>query len=124
MTIYEMMQKPDVPVEEILQHQADTGSGNLVERSAPEKSPAQKERCVLARAVFLYIRENKDSGYVVKWSDWLAEHNVVATMKVGDTLDGTGFSSDPLVVNDSGEAVAAGPATVLVGDVVYFIQVE
>ena len=124
MTIYEMMQKPDVPVEEILQHQADTGSGNLVERSAPEKSPAQKERCVLARAVYQYIRENKESGYVVKWSDWLAEHNAVVTMKVGDTLDGTGFSSDPLVVNDSGEAVAPGQATVLVDDVVYFIQVE
>lgn len=124
MTIYEMMQKPDVPVEEILQHQADTGSGNLVDRAAPEKSPAQKERCVLARAVYQYIHENQESGYAVKWSDWLAEHSTAAAMKVGDTLDGTGFSSDPLVVNDSGEAVAAGQATVLVGDVVYFIQVE
>ena len=124
MTIYEMMQKPDVPVEEILQHQADTGSGNLVERSAPEKSHAQKERCVLARAVYLYIRENKESGYAVKWSDWLEEHSAAVTMKVGDTLDAAGFSSDPLVVNDSVEAVAKGQATVLVGDVVYFIQVE
>ena len=35
MSIYEMMQKPEATVEEILQHQADTGSGNLVERSAP-----------------------------------------------------------------------------------------
>lgn len=29
MTIYETMQKPDSPVAEILQHQAETGSGSL-----------------------------------------------------------------------------------------------
>ena len=69
MTIYEMMQRSDASVEDILQHQADTGSGNLVERSAPEKSPSQKERCVLARAMYLYINENRESGYAVRWSN-------------------------------------------------------
>lgn len=124
MTIYEMMQKPEVPVEEILQHQADTGSGNLVERAKPEKSPAQKERCVLARAAYLYIQENRDSGYQVKWSEWLEAHSQAITMKVGDKMDGDGFSSDPLVVSDSLEALEAGEATVLAGDTVYFITVE
>lgn len=124
MSIYEMMQKPEATVEEILQHQADTGSGNLVERSAPEKSHAQKERCVLARAVYLYIQENRDSGYKVKWSEWLNTHSQTITMKVGDAINGVGFSSDPLVVNDSLEAVAAGEATVLCGDTVYFMTVE
>lgn len=124
MSIYEMMQKPEATVEEILQHQADTGSGNLVERSAPEKSHAQKERCVLARAVYLYIQENRDSGYKVKWSEWLNTHSQTITMKVGDAINGVGFSSDPLVVNDSLEAVVAGEATVLCGDTVYFITVE
>ena len=124
MSIYEMMQKPETTVEEILQHQADTGSGNLVERSAPEKSHAQKERCVLARAVYLYIQENRDSGYKVKWSEWLNTHSQTITMKVGDAINGVGFSSDPLVVNDSLEAVAAGEATVLCGDTVYFMTVE
>ena len=99
MSIYEMMQKPEATVEEILQHQADTGSGNLVERSAPEKSHAQKERCVLARAVYLYIQENRDSGYKVKWSEWLNTHSQTITMKVGDAINGVGFSSDPLVVS-------------------------
>ena len=124
MTIYEMMQKPGVPVEEILQHQAETGSGNLLERAKPEKSPAQKERCVLARAAYLYIQENRASGYAVKWSEWLGAHSRTVTMKVGDSLEGEGFSSDTLVVSDALEAAAAGQATVLVGETVYFITVE
>ena len=123
MTIYEMMQKAGTPVEEILQHQADTGSGNLVDRSAPEKSHAQKERCVLARAVYQYICANKESGYTLKWSDWLKAHSRTVTMKVGDRLDGEGFSSDQLVVSDALEAIAPGQATVLAGEEVYFITV-
>ena len=120
MTIYEMMQNTDASVEEILQHQADTGSGNLVERAAPEKSHAQKERCVLARAVYQYIRANKESGYEVEWSDWLSTHSHTVTMKVGEKLDGEGLSSDPLVVSDALEAVCAGQATVLVDEDVYY----
>ena len=123
MTIYEMMQKPDVPAEEILQLQAETGSGNLVDRAKPEKSHAQKERCVLARAMYLYIRENRASGYSVKWSEWLEDHTRTVTMKVGDALEGEGFSSDMLIVNDSGQALASGQATVLAEDTVYFITV-
>jgi len=123
MTIYEMMQKPDVPVEAILRHQAETGSGNLVDRAAPEKSHAQKERCVLARAVYRYIRENRGFGYVVKWSDWLRTHSRTIALRIGDCLDGMGFSSDQSVVSDSLEAVGAGLATVLVDDEVYFIEV-
>ena len=124
MTIYEMMQKPDVPVEDILRHQAETGSGNLAERAKPEKSHAQKERCVLVRAVYQYIRANKDSGYEMKWSDWLEAHSRTITMHVGEKLDGEGFSSDQLVVTDSLEAIAPGQATVLVDDVVCFITVH
>lgn len=123
MTIYEMMQKPDVPVEAILRHQAETGSGNLVDRAAPEKSHVQKERCVLARAVYRYIRENRGFGYVVKWSDWLRTHSRTIALRIGDCLDGMGFSSDQSVVSDSLEAVGAGLATVLVDDEVYFIEV-
>ena len=124
MTIYEMMQKAGTPVEEILQHQADTGSGNLVDRAAPEKSHAQKERCVLVRAVYQYICANKESGYAVKWSDWLKAHSRTVTMKVGDRLDGEGFSSDQLVVSDVLEAAAPGQATILVNEEVYFITVH
>ena len=124
MTIYEMMQKPDAPVEDILRHQAETGSGNLVDRSAPEKSHAQKERCVLARAVYQYISANRESGYKVKWSDWLETHSRTITMRVGERLEGEGFSSDQLVVTDSLQAAAPGQATVLAGDEVYFITVH
>ena len=124
MTIYEMMQKPDAPVEDILRHQAETGSGNLVDRSAPEKSHAQKERCVLARAVYQYISANRESGYKVKWSDWLETHSRTITMQVGERLEGEGFSSDQLVVTDSLQAAAPGQATVLAGDDVYFITVH
>jgi|GEM_PF-1599839 len=124
MTIYEMMQKPEASVEEILQHQADTGSGNLVKRAAPEKSAEQKERCVLARAVYQYIRQNRESDYAVKWSEWLSSYSKTITMHVGEKMDGEGFSSDQLVMTDSLEAVAAGQATVLVGDEVYFITVK
>lgn len=124
MTIYEMMQKTDAPVEDILRHQAETGSGNLVDRSAPEKSHAQKERCVLARAVYLYIRENKATGYSVKWSDWLKEHSHTVSMQVGESIGEKCFSSDPLVVNDDFQAKATGQATVLCGDTVYYITVR
>ena len=123
MTIYEMMQKPEAPVEEILRHQAETGSGNLVDRAAPEKSHAQKERCVLARAVYQYICKNRESGYAVKWSDWLNAHSHSVDMQVGERLDAEGFSSDPLVVSDTLEAMGPGQATVLVDDDVYFITV-
>ena len=118
------MKNPGASVEEILQHQADTGSGNLVDRAKPEKSHAQKERCVLARAVYQYIRENRETGYAMTWSDWLGEHAETVTVKVGDVLGEEGFSSDPLVVSDTMEALAAGQATVLSGDTVYFIKVE
>ncbi len=123
MTIYEMMQKPNASVEEILRHQAETGSGNLLERAKPEKSYAQKERCVLARAVYRYIQENRDTGYALKWSDWLEAHSREVTLKTGDSLDGEGFSSDPLVVNDSLEAVGQGAAAVLTeeGTVLFII---
>ena len=124
MTIWEMMGKPDASVEDILKHQAETGSGNLLDISAPEKSHAQKERCVLARAMYLYIQENRASRYVLPWSEWLKAHSQTVTMKQGDRLDGEGFSSDPLVVTNTLEAVSPGPATVLSGDTVLFITVE
>jgi hypothetical protein len=124
MTIYEMMQKPEASAEEILRHQAETGSGNLLDRAAPEKSHEQKERCVLARAVYQYIRENSGSGYAVKWSSYLADHSHTEEMLVGERLGGEGFSSDPLVVTDSLEAAAAGRATVLAGEDIYFITVK
>ena len=123
MTIYEMMQKPEAPVEEILRHQAETGSGNLVDRAAPEKSHAQKERCVLARAVYQYICKNRESGYAVTWSDWLDAHSHSVDMRVGERLDAEGFSSDQLVVSDTLEAMAPGQATVLVDEDIYFITV-
>ena len=124
MTIFEMMQKPGVPVETILQHQADTGSGNLVDRAAPEKSHVQKERCVLARAMWLYIQENRETGYAMKWSEWLEAHSRTVTMQIGDKLEGNGFSSDPLVMTDSLEAVSAGTATVLSDHTVLNITVR
>ena len=126
MTIYEMMQRPDAPVEEILRHQAETGSGNLLDRAAPEKSHDQKERCVLARAVYQYIQENREDRYEMQWSEWLAEHSHTLTMRTGEKLgvDADGFSSDQLVVTDSLEAVAPGQATVLAGGEVYFITVK
>lgn len=124
MTVYEMMQKPDASVEEILAHQADTGSGNLLERAKPEKSYDQKIRCVMARAAYLYIQENRDAGWKTTWSEWLASHSVSKTMKTGESLEGEGFSSDQLIVNDSLEALEKGSAAVLIGDTVYFITVE
>lgn len=124
MTIYEMMRRTDEPVEAILRHQAETGSGNLLDRAAPEKSHVQKERCVLARAIYQYISANRASGYAVKWSDWLSAHSRTMALRVGERLDGEGFSSDQMVVSDALEAVSAGQATVLVGDAVWFVTVK
>ena len=123
MTILEMMRRPDASAEEILRHQAETGSGNLLDRSAPEKSHAQKERCVLVRAMYRYIRDHQGSGFPVSWSEWLAAHSRTVTLRVGETLPGGGFSSDPLVVSDEMAALSPGQATVLAGDIVYFLTV-
>ena len=125
MTIYEMLQKPDASVEEILQHQADTGSGNLVDRAEPEKSYEQKNRCVLAREVFNYITENRGSDFKQKWSEWFRDHSYELTIEKGADLPIEGaFSSDQLIVDDSFKAVGEGEAVVLVDDDVYFVKVE
>ena len=124
MTILEMMRNPSASLEEILQHQAETGSGSLLDRAKPEKSPAQKERCVLVRAMFRYIQENRVSGYELKWSDWLKAHSRTLTIRTGDRPGEECFSSDPLVVSDSLEAIGPGVATVLTKDEVLYITVE
>ena len=126
MTVYEMMQKPDTPVEDILGHQADTGSGNLLERAKPEKSYDQKIRCVMARAIYLYIHENRKSGYALSWTDWLEAHSRFLTLQAGESFTEArqGFSSDPAVADDSLRAVGEGEAAVLVGDDVFFVTVR
>ena len=78
---------------------------------------------MLVRAVYLYIRENRDSGYALTWSDWLETHSASVTLRAGEKLEGEGFSSDPLVISDGLEALSSGRATVLAGDTVYFITV-
>lgn len=124
MTIWEMMGKPDASVEDILRHQAETGSGNLLDISAPEKSHAQKERCVLARAMYRYLQENRADHFALSWSEWLKAHSRTVTMKPGDRLDGEGISSDPLVVSNALQAEAPGRATVLSGDTLLLITVD
>ena len=101
-----------------------SGSGSLVDRAAPEKSHVQRERCVLVRAIWLYIQENHETGYAMKWSEWLEAHSRTVSMQIGEKLKGEGFSSDPLVVADSLEALAAGTATVLSDNTVLNITVQ
>ena len=125
MTIYDMMKNPDVAVEDILLRQAMTGSGNLYDRSKPESTHAQKERCVMARVIYNYIQENHDTGYAVKWSEWLNAHSQKLTLCVGcKNCPDAAFSSDTQVVDDTFTAVGKGQATVLAGDKVYFVTVE
>ena len=120
MTIWEMLQKPDAPLEEILQHQADTGSGNLVTPSAPEKSHAQKSRYVMVRAFYRYLTEGREGT----WSDWLSAHSKTVTMKVGESLSTPCSTSDALVVDESGTALAAGTVTVLTDEKLMIIEVQ
>ena len=125
MTIYDMMKNPDVAVEDILLRQAMTGSGNLYDRSSAESSHSQKERCVMARAIYRYLRDNRADGYRVTWSQWLEQHTETLTLHVGDAQPvKDSFSSDLLVIDDSFKAVGAGEATVLAGDTLYRVTVE
>ena len=125
MTIYEMMQRPDASVEEILQHQAETGSGNLLDHAAPEKSFDQKARSVMGRAMYRYINENRESDYEQTWSSWIQEHTQTETLKIGESLDAEeGFSCAPLILSDSLEAVGEGQAIAISGDTVYYVTVE
>ena len=120
MTILEMLQKPDVPLEEILQHQADTGSGNLVTPSAPEKTHAQKSRYVMVRAFHRYLTEEREGT----WSEWLLAHSETVTMRVGERLNTPCVTSDALVVDENGTALAAGMATVLTDGKLLVIEVQ
>jgi len=138
MTIWEMMQKPDAALEETLQHQADTGSTNMVARSTSDTQPggglpegpaltrkrATQQRIIMVRAMYRYIQENHAANYAVTWSDWLAAHSRTETLQVGQKLEGEGMSSDPLVVSDALEALAPGQVVVLAGDTVLIITVE
>ena len=119
MTIWEMLQKPDAPLEEILQHQADTGSGNLVTPSAPEKTHAQKSRYVMVRAFHRYLTERCDGT----WSDWLSAHSETVTLHVGESLGIACVTSDALVVNEEGMALATGMATVLTEEKLLTVEV-
>ncbi len=120
MTIWEMLQNPEKPLEEILQHQADTGSGNLVTPSAPEKSHAQKSRYVMVRAFHRYLTEGRNGS----WSEWLGEHSETVTLHIGESLDTPCVTSDALVVEESGTALATGLATVLTEEKLLMVQVE
>ncbi len=119
MTIWEMLQKPDVPLEEILQHQADTGSGNLVTPSAPEKSHAQKSRYVMVRAFHRYLTEGQNGT----WSNWLSAHSETVTLYVGENLGTPCVTSDALVVDEDGNVLAMGMATVLTGEKLLMLEV-
>ncbi len=138
MTLWEMMQKPDASPEEILRHQADTGSTNLSDRSLSDTKPggglpegpaltkkrAAQQRVIMVRALYEYIRENAPADYALTWSGWLTAHSRSETLQVGQRLEGEGMSSDPLVVSDALEALAPGQVAVLVGDTVVYITVE
>ena len=138
MTIWEIMQKPDVPLEDILRHQAETGSSNLQTRSVSDTAPggglpegplldrkrANQQRIVLVRAMYRYLTENRADGWAQPWSEWLAAHSRTETLRPGQKLEGEGMSSDPLVVSDSLEALAPGQVVVLTEDEVLFLTVE
>ena len=138
MTIWEMMQKPDAALEEILQHHADTGSTNMVARSTSDTQPgggltegpeltrkrATQQRIIMVRAMYSYIQENYATNYAVTWSDWLAARSRIETLQVGQKLQGEGMSSDPLVVSDTLEALAPGQVVVFTGDTVLIITVK
>ncbi len=136
MSIWEMMRRPDASLEEILTHQAETGSSNFLKRAAETeidttlsgtalwRKRVNQQRGVMARAIYRYIRENSASNYAVTWSDWLAAHSRSVTLQVGQSLQGEGYSSDPLVVSDALEALHAGEVLVLTDETVLFINVE
>ena len=126
MTIYDMMKNPGVAVDDILLRQAMTGSGNLYDKSSEDSSFSQKERCVLARAVYAYIQESYKKDYIEKWSTWLEHNTQELTLKVGESksTEGDAFSSDVAVVDDSFTATGAGEACVFADNTVYYVTVE
>lgn len=126
MTIYDMMKNPGVACDDILLRQAMTGSGNLYDKSSEDSSFSQKERCVLARAVYAYIQENCKKDYIEKWSTWLEHNTQELTLKVGESksTEGDAFSSDVAVVDDSFTATGVGEACVFADNTVYYVTVE
>lgn len=116
MTVSEILRRPGVPLEEILRHQAETGSGNLVTPSAHEKSHAQKSRYVMVRVLDEYLRRQhtaSSSGERQRWSGFLADHSGELTMRIGDSIGCKVITSDALIVDESGTAVGPGMATVM-----------
>ncbi len=120
MTIDEMLQMPEAALEEILQHQAETGSGNLLTPAAPEKTHVQKCRYVMVRAFCRWLRSESDGT----WGEWLADHSAEVRLAVGDSLDsGAVITSDALIVDETGKALTPGLATVLSDDALLTVTV-
>ena len=73
MAIYDMMKNPEVSFEDIVLRQAMTGSSYFpyVDETS-DIAGVYAERAENIRLVYEYITSNRESGYAVPWSEWLA----------------------------------------------------
>ena len=75
MTMYDMLRNPDVPYKDIVYRQCLIGGVYTPYLGKGKKSwrrPYYAEKKKMLRLFYQYVQENRDTGYAVSWSAWLA----------------------------------------------------
>ena len=87
MVIYDMMKNPNVSMRDIVIRQAKAGGNYLLytEKSDHYKSPLFDDIAEKVQLLYMYIQENRESNYKVKWSEWLKKEVTTLTTTVSDT---------------------------------------
>ena len=65
MALYEMLQFPERPLQQVLDHQQAIGGIDL---------STSASRYTMLQQFHAYVRENHRNGYTLSWSSWLARH--------------------------------------------------
>lgn len=82
MAMVDIMNNPDVSLDEILRRQYLIG-GNYVAYTIAEPKPAQYkapfywDKARMVKWFYKYVQENKADNFQTPWSQWIAEHDVV-----------------------------------------------
>ena len=82
MAMVDIMNNPDVSLDEILRRQYLIG-GNYVAYTIAKPKPAQYkapfywDKARMVKWFYKYVQENKADNFQTPWSQWIAEHDVV-----------------------------------------------
>ena len=122
MMIYDMMQNPDVSMEDIVIRQTMMGAGYplYTEDSDSYKVPLYEEKAKMTKLIYEYIQENHKTNYEVPWSQWLEKNEAaaeaaasVSTETAGETENASETAADSVADTETAAAEEEGFITVV-----------